>query len=48
MQALTGACIYNWIFGAEFQAHVMRTTPLLEEYRSLITTCGKLETIDSK
>jgi hypothetical protein len=47
IQALTGACIYNWIFGAEFQAHVMRTTPLLEEYRSLITTCSKLETIHS-
>ncbi|CAN9275754.1 unnamed protein product [Alternaria sp. RS040] len=47
IQALTGASIYNWIFGAEFQAHVMRTTPLLEEYRSLITTCSKLETINS-
>jgi hypothetical protein len=47
IQALAGASIYNWIFGAEFQAHVMRTTPLLEEYRSLITTCSKLETINS-
>lgn len=47
IQALTGASIYSWIFGAEFQAHMTRTTPLLEEYRSLITTCSKLETIDS-
>ena len=46
IQALTGASIYNWVFGAEFQAHVMRTTPLLEEYRSLITTWCELEPID--
>ncbi|CAN9268262.1 unnamed protein product [Alternaria alternata] len=45
IQALTGASIYNWIFGAEFQAHVMRTTPLLEEYRSLITTCSSRESL---
>jgi hypothetical protein len=46
VQALTGASIYNWVFGAEFQAHEMRTTPLLEEYRSLITTWCKLDPID--
>jgi hypothetical protein len=46
VQALTGASIYNWVFGAEFQAHVMRTTPLLDEYRSLITTWCKLDPID--
>ncbi|RYN54312.1 hypothetical protein AA0118_g9274 [Alternaria tenuissima] len=45
IQALAGASIYNWIFGAEFQAHVMRTTPLLEEYRSLITTCSSRESL---
>jgi hypothetical protein len=38
IMALTGASIYSWVFGAEFQTHMMRTTPLLEEYRSLITT----------
>ena len=42
VQALTGASIHDWVFGAEFQAHMMRTTPLLEEYRSLITTWCKL------
>jgi hypothetical protein len=46
VQALTGASIYSWVFGAEFQAHVMRTTPLLEEYRILITTWCKLDSID--
>jgi hypothetical protein len=46
VQALTGASIYNWVFGAEFQAHVMHTTPLLEEYRSLITTWCKLDPIN--
>jgi hypothetical protein len=44
--ALTGASIYSWVFEAEFQTHMMRTTPLLEEYRSLITTLCKLESIN--
>jgi hypothetical protein len=44
--ALTGASIYSWVFGAEFQTHMMLTTPLLEEYRSLITTWCKLEPIN--
>ncbi|KAH6865284.1 hypothetical protein BKA58DRAFT_414015 [Alternaria rosae] len=40
--ALTGASICDWVFGAEFQAHVMRTAPLLEQYRSLISIwCGQ-------
>jgi hypothetical protein len=46
VQALTGASIYDWVFGAEFQAHVLRATPLLDEYRSLITTWCKLDPID--
>lgn len=43
IQALTGASIYSWVFGAEFQSHVMGITPLLQEYRSLITTWCKFE-----
>jgi hypothetical protein len=43
IQALTGASICDWVFGAEFQVDVMRTTPLLEGYRSLIKTCCKFE-----
>jgi hypothetical protein len=46
IMALTGASIYSWVFGAEFQTHMMLTTPLLEEYRSLITTWCKLEPIN--
>jgi len=45
VQALTGASIHDWVFGAEFQAHITRTTPLLEEYRSLIRTWCKLDPI---
>jgi hypothetical protein len=45
IQALTGASIYSWVFGAEFQSHVMGITPLLQEYRSLITTWCKFEPI---
>ncbi|KAI4945229.1 hypothetical protein J4E91_008208 [Alternaria rosae] len=46
VQALTGASIHDWVFGAEFQAHMTRTTPLLEEYRSLIRTWCKLDPIN--
>ena len=45
MQALIGASICDWVFGAEFQVDVMRTTPLLEGYRSLIKTCCKLDSV---
>lgn len=45
IQALTGASIYSWVFGAEFQSHVMSITPLLQGYRSLITTWCKFEPI---
>jgi hypothetical protein len=45
IQALTGASIHSWVFGAEFQSHVMGITPLLQEYRSLITTWCKFEPI---
>ena len=45
VQALTGASIHDWIFGAEFQAPMTRTTSLLEEYRSLIRTWCKLDPI---
>lgn len=47
IQALTGASIYSWVFGAEFQTQMMRTTPLLEEYRSFLTTWCKLDLIES-
>lgn len=37
-QALAGASICSWIFGSDYQTHVMGVTPLLEEYRNLIST----------
>jgi len=46
VHALTGASIHEWVFGAEFQVHMMRTTPLLDEYRSLISTWCKLGPLD--
>jgi hypothetical protein len=43
IQALTGASVCSWVFGAEFQSHVVGTTPLLQEYRDIIATCCRFE-----